>query len=81
MDMTSIELILWIVIVVLVFLVVNNYVGLKRFGSALIAFFIASFVVFLVFNSILSEVFMSMTFLILAFFGLTTAFRSKRSDF
>jgi hypothetical protein len=76
------EFLIWLIIVLIVFWIVNNYIGLKRFASAIVAFLIASIAIFVLYNgNLLAEVFVTATFLILALFGLSAVFRSIRSDF
>lgn len=75
------EFFIWFVIVLIVFYIVNEYVFLKRFASVIVAFLIASIIVFFVFQGdLLSEVFITSTFLILALFGLSAVLRSTRES-
>jgi hypothetical protein len=84
MDDTStvLEFFMWLVVVVLVFYVINEYVGLKRFASVIIAALIASIVIFFAFHgNLFGEIALSASLIVLALFGLTAALRQKRSDF
>ena len=79
---SAFEFLIWFLIVLVIFYAVNEYGGLKRFASAIVAFLIASIVIFFAYQGdLLSEVFITATFLILALFGLSAVFRLRRSDF
>jgi hypothetical protein len=80
MESFAIEFFIWFVIVLVIFYVVNEKVGLKRFASIIVAFLIASIIIFFVYQgNLLSEVFITATFLILALFGLSAVLRSTRT--
>ncbi len=82
MEGFAIEFFIWFIVVLIVFWIVNSYIGLKRFASTLVAFLISSIIVFIAFQGdLLSEVFITATFIVLALFGLSAAVRSLRSDF
>ena len=78
----ALEIFLWLIVSIVVFLVINNYVGLKRFGSAILSLLISSIVVAFIYNcDLISEVLFDGSLILLALFGLTAIFRAVRSDF
>lgn len=82
MESFAVEFFIWFVIVLVFFWITNSYIGLKRFASIIISFLIASIVVFIAYQGdLLSEILITATFLIFAFYGLTAALRSIRSDY
>jgi glycerol uptake facilitator-like aquaporin len=82
MNSSAVEFVIWFLLVLIIFYAVNEYGGLKRFASVLVAFLISSIVIFFAYQGdLLSEIFITATFLILALFGLSAALRSRRSDF
>jgi TctA family transporter len=82
MEGFAIEFFIWFIVVLIIFWIINSYIGLKRFASTIIAFLIASIIVFVAYQGdLMSEVFITATLIILALFGLSAAIRSVRSDF
>ncbi len=80
MDDFVVEFAIWISIVAITFYVFNELCMFKRFASVLFAATVASFVIFAVYASVLSEILVTATFVVWGIYGITQAFRAVRSD-
>jgi TctA family transporter len=75
-----IEVVSWLVAVVIIFILVNYFFRNKRLASLVIAFFCASSLCWLVFDSKLLEALFSLSIMICVLFGLMKAVTDKRRD-
>jgi len=75
-----IEVLSWLVAVVIVFVVMNFFFGCKRFASLFLAFFIASTIIFVVFDSKLAEALLTLSIVIGLIYAFIKAITDKRRD-
>jgi hypothetical protein len=79
--MELVVFIVWFVIIIVVFYVLNEIIGYKRFASVLLATLIASIVAWFFFKGIQAETYITAIFVVFAIYGFTETLRSFRVDF
>lgn len=75
-----VEVISWLIAVIFIFVMFNFFFGCKRFASLFLSFFIASVLVYIVFDSKFAEALLTLSVVIGIIYALVKAISDRRRD-
>jgi hypothetical protein len=74
------EILLWAIITITVFYVLNGPLGIKTAASLFLSFFVSSFMIFFIYQSMFGEIVIMLTIFIGMLYAVFRAIRDRRDD-
>lgn len=80
MDDVTFEFIIWFVIVLITFIILNRYVGIRTAASIILSLLVASIIIYVLYKNVSAEIAISLSIILIFFYGITKSLRDWRDD-